>query len=64
MRKSHGIVLCVVADSHFGKEEQPDASNQPSVGAAISRDNGDATMAMSAAANGSYLGRDFPNTIF
>jgi hypothetical protein len=55
-----------VADSHSNKDEQPDASFvfaekptlhptsiQPSVGAAISRDNGDAKVAMSAAANGS-----------
>jgi hypothetical protein len=38
-------------------------SFRPSVGAAISRENGDATMAKSAATNSGYSRRDFPNTL-
>jgi len=55
--------ILVVANSHSNKDEQPDAPLQLSVGAAISRDNGDATMAVSAATDGSYSRRDFPNIL-
>jgi len=50
VRKVVGEVLCVAAEKHFvvanshsNKDEQPDASIRPAVGAAISRDNDGAT---------------------
>jgi len=68
--------ILVVADSHSNRDERPNATFvfaekptlhptfiQSSVGAAISRENSDATTAMSAATNGGYSRRDFPNAL-